>query len=127
MPKIKIEDLKRIQEDVRSSTALKEGGWRAKINIHTGTCGIAAGAKPVYEAVKKAVAEKELKDVMVITTGCAGFCSREPMATVEILGQPPVKYIKLDEKKIMEILESHVIGGNVVKEYAIAMGSEMAI
>ncbi len=45
MAKLTIEDLKRIKEEVRSTTALREGGFRAKINIHMGTCGIAAGAR----------------------------------------------------------------------------------
>ena len=55
MTKLSIEDLKRIKEEVRSSTLLREGGFRAKITIHMGTCGIAAGARKLMSAVMKEI------------------------------------------------------------------------
>jgi NADP-reducing hydrogenase subunit HndB len=124
MTKLSIEDLKRIKEEVRSSTLLREGGFRAKITIHMGTCGIAAGARKLMSAVMKEIEERKTKDVMVSTSGCAGLCSREPMATVEIMGQPPIKYCDLNEEKIKEIFLRHAINGEVVEAYALAKGSE---
>ena len=124
MTKLSIEDLKRIKEEVRSSTLLREGGFRAKITIHMGTCGIAAGARKLMSSVMKEIEERKTQDVMVTTSGCAGLCSREPMATVEIIGQPPVKYCDLNEEKIKEIFLRHAIKGEVVEAYALAKGSE---
>jgi len=125
MTKLTIEDLKKIKEEVRSSTLLREGGFRAKITIHMGTCGIAAGARKLMSAVLKEIEEKKTQDVMVTTSGCAGLCSREPMATVEILGKPSVKYCDLNEEKIKEIFLHHVIQGEIVEAYALARGSEV--
>jgi NADP-reducing hydrogenase subunit HndB len=116
--------LKRIKEEVRSTTVLREGGFRAKVNIHMGTCGIAAGARKLMSAVLKEIEETKISDVMVTTSGCAGLCSREPMATVEILGQPPIKYCDLNEEKMKEIFIRHVLNGEVVEAYALARGSE---
>jgi len=124
MTKLTLEDLKKIKEEVRSSTLLREGGFRAKITIHMGTCGIAAGARKLMTAALKEVEEKKIQDVMVTTSGCAGLCSREPMATVEILGNPPVKYCDLNEEKIKEIFLQHVVNGEIVEAYALARGSE---
>jgi len=124
MPKLTIEDLKRIKEEVRFTTVLREGGFRAKVNIHMGTCGIAAGARKLMSVVLKEIEEKKINGVMVTTSGCAGLCSREPMATVEILGQPPVKYCDLNEEKMKEIFIHHVLNGEVVEAYALARGSE---
>jgi len=124
MTKLTIEDLKRIKEEVRSSTLLREGGFRAKITIHMGTCGIAAGARKLMSAVLKEIEERKTQDVMVTTSGCAGLCSREPMATVEILGKPPVKYCDLNEEKMKEIFLHHVVNGEIVEAYALARGSE---
>ena len=124
MAKLTIEDLRRIKEEVLSSTVLREGGFRAKINIHMGTCGIAAGARKLMSLVLKESEEKKINDVIVTTSGCAGLCSREPMATVEILGQPPVKYCDLNEEKMKEIFIHHVLNGEVVEAYALARGSE---
>jgi NADP-reducing hydrogenase subunit HndB len=124
MTKLTIEDLKKIKEEVRSSTLLREGGFRAKITIHMGTCGIAAGARKLMSAVLKEIEERKTQDVMVTTSGCAGLCSREPMATVEILGKPPVKYCDLNEEKMKEIFLHHALQGEIVEAYALARGSE---
>jgi NADP-reducing hydrogenase subunit HndB len=124
MAKLTIDDLKRIKEEVRSTTVLREGGFRARINIHMGTCGIAAGARKLMSLVLKEIEERKINDVMVTTSGCAGLCSREPMATVEILGKPPVKYCDLNEEKMKERLIHHVLKGEVVEAYALARGSE---
>ena len=124
MAKLTVDDLKRIKEEVRSSTVLREGGFRAKVNIHMGTCGIAAGARKLMAVVLKEIEGRNIKDVMVTTSGCAGLCSREPMATVEILGKPPVKYCDLNEERMKEIFDKHVLNGETVEAYALARGSE---
>ncbi len=124
MTKLTIDDLKRIKEEVRFSTQLREGGFKAKITIHMGTCGIAAGARKLMSTVLKEIEERKIQEVIVTTSGCAGLCSREPMATVEILGKPPVKYCDLDEEKMKEIFLKHVLHGEIVEAYALARGSE---
>jgi NADP-reducing hydrogenase subunit HndB len=124
MGKLRIEDPDRIADRVRRTTLLREGAGRAKVTIHLGTCGIAAGARPVMTALMEEIEKRDVKDVLVTTAGCAGLCSREPMATVELLGNPPVKYVDLDPDKMRRILEEHVLGGHIVREFALAMGSE---
>ena len=124
MPKLKPEDLERIAESTRKVTNLREGASRAKVTVHMGTCGIAAGSRKVMSALLAEIAEKDVKDVIVSTSGCAGLCSREPMATVEMKGDAPVKYVDLTEEKIRKIVGEHVLGGKTVREYALAKGSE---
>lgn len=124
MAKLSIEDLKKIKESVQASVNLREGGYRAKVNIHMGTCGIASGARGLMTAVMNEIEKGDIKDVIVTTSGCAGLCSREPMITVELLGNAPVKYIDLTPEKMREIFSEHVLGGNVVEKYALAVGSE---
>ena len=124
MPKIKIEDLDKIAEKVRRATVLREGAGRAKITVHMGTCGIAAGAREIMGTLLAEFEQRDIKDVILTTSGCAGLCSREPMATVELKGEAPVKYVDLTPDKIREILDQHVLGGKVVREYALAKGSE---
>ena len=124
MAKLSIEDLKKIKESVQSSVTLREGGYRAKVNIHMGTCGIASGARQLMTAVMDEIQKRDVKDVIVTTTGCAGLCSREPMITVELLGEAPVKYVDLNADKMREIFAQHVLGGKPVEKYALAVGSE---
>lgn len=124
MPKLKPEDLEKISDRMRKMRVLREGTARARVVMHMGTCGIAAGARNVMNALLAELEEKDIKDVIVTTSGCAGLCSREPMATVEIMEAPPVKYVDLNEEKIKRILSEHVLGGKIVIDYALGLGSE---
>lgn len=125
MPKLTLEDLKRKREEAKKTVILREGGpYKAKVTVHMGTCGIAAGARKVMDALLKEIEERDARDIIISNSGCAGLCSREPMATVEIVGKAPVKYVDLDGEKMKKIFEEHVLGGNVVTEYALGYGSE---
>ena len=124
MPKLSIKDLEDIRKKVRKATLLREGISNAKITVHMGTCGIAAGARTIMNTVIKIVEESGRDDIIVTTSGCAGFCSREPMATVELKGETPVKYGDLTEDKIKKIFSEHVLKGKIVEECALAIGSE---
>jgi NADP-reducing hydrogenase subunit HndB len=124
MPKLTIKDLDKISERVKKTTLLREGAGRAKITVHMGTCGIAAGARGIMNTLMDELEKQNIKDVILTTSGCAGLCSREPMATVELKDEAPVKYVDLTPEKIRRILAEHVNGGKIVKEYALAIGSE---
>lgn len=124
MAKLKIEDLEKISQRVRKTTLLREGAGKAKIIVHMGTCGIAAGAREIMNTLLDEFAKENIEDVILTSSGCAGLCSKEPMATVEVKDEAPVKYVDLTPEKIRRILSEHVIGGKVVSEYALAVGSE---
>ena len=124
MAKLKPEDLERIAERMRRQTVLREGAGRAKVTVHMGTCGISAGARKIMNALLALIEEQGVEDVILTTSGCAGLCSREPMMTVELKDQAPVKYVDLDEEKTRKVFADHVLGGNIVAEYALAIGSE---
>jgi NADP-reducing hydrogenase subunit HndB len=124
MKKLKIGDLAKIRDKVRKTAVLRQGKARAKITVHMGTCGIAAGAREILSNLLEDIRKKKLDDVIVTTSGCAGLCSREPMATVEVTGRPPVKYVDLTTEKMKKILNQHIIKGTIVNEYALAVGSE---
>jgi NADP-reducing hydrogenase subunit HndB len=128
MPKLKIEDVIKIKEKAIKTTTLREGGpYKTKVTVHMGTCGIAAGARGILDTLMKALEERDSQDIYLTTSGCAGLCSREPMITVESAGQAPIKYIELTPEKVKEIFKKHIIGGHVVKDYALAVGSERAV
>ncbi len=124
MSKLKPEDLERIAERMRRQTTLRQGAGRAKVTVHMGTCGIAAGARTIMSALLGSIEQQGIDDVILTTSGCAGLCSREPMMTVELKDQAPVKYVDLDEEKTQKIFAEHVLGGKIVTEYALAVGSE---
>ena len=124
MPKISVQDLKNIKERERKRMVLREGEFRAKVTVHMGTCGIAAGARDIMAVFRDEIARIEALDVMLTNSGCAGLCAKEPMITVEVKDQAPVKYVLLNKEKARRIFEEHVMGGKPIPEYALAMGSE---
>ena len=124
MTKLRPEDLQRIRREMAKAMSLREGDATARVTVHMGTCGIAAGARKIMSAVLAAQEETDREDILVTTSGCAGLCSREPMMTVEIEGEAPIKYVDLDPRKAREIFATHVLGGQVVEQHALAVGSE---
>jgi NADP-reducing hydrogenase subunit HndB len=127
MGKLKIEDLEKIAEQARKKMTIREGGGKAKITVHMGTCGIAAGARNIMNTFLKEIENHNVHDIIITSTGCAGLCNKEPMITIELAGQAPVKYIDLTEAKAKKIFEDHVMNGKFVKEYAYAIGSEKVL
>jgi NADP-reducing hydrogenase subunit HndB len=124
MPKLTIDDLKKMRDETAGAIALRAGTARAKVTVHMGTCGIAAGAREVMAALLKEIEAQGVTDVLVTTSGCAGLCSREPMATVEVRSQSPVKYVNLTPEKMAQVFRQHVLGGEVVTDAALAAGCE---
>ncbi|MCH8121395.1 MAG: (2Fe-2S) ferredoxin domain-containing protein [Planctomycetes bacterium] len=124
MAKLKPEDLNKIVERMRHQTLLRDGAGRAKVTVHMGTCGISAGARKIMSTLLASIEKQQISDVILTTSGCAGLCSQEPMMTVELKDQAPVKYVDLDEKKARTIFADHVLEGKIVTEFALGMGSE---
>ncbi len=122
--KITIDDLQKIKEKHKAAFTLREGGQRAKVTVHMGTCGIAAGARGIMTALMDEITQAKIEDVIVTTSGCAGLCVREPMVTVELLNNPPVKYGDLTDKKVREIFKEHLLEGKPIEKYALVVGCE---
>lgn len=124
MAKLTLDELRRKRDEARKGIYLREGVFRGKIIVHMGTCGIAAGARGIVAAFLEELEKSGMKDIMVTTSGCAGLCSKEPMATVEMLNLPPVKYGELTPEKARAIFKEHIVGGTTAVEYALGIGSE---
>jgi NADP-reducing hydrogenase subunit HndB len=124
MAKLTLEDLRKKRAEAQKGIYLREGEFRGKITVHMGTCGIAAGARPIVAAFLEELEKSGRHDIQVTTSGCAGLCSKEPMATVEMRDSPPVKYGELTPEKARKIFQDHVLGGTAAVEYALGIGSE---
>ena len=72
MSKLRPEDLDKIADRMRKAMSLREGAGRAKVTVHMGTCGIAAGARKIMSTVMTCVDESDATDVIVSASGCAG-------------------------------------------------------
>ncbi|MBA7611213.1 Ferredoxin--NADP reductase [subsurface metagenome] len=127
MGKIKIEDLIKIKKHTLAKRELSKKGKRIRITVHMGTCGIASGAQKIMDALTKEIKKRKQKDIAIITSGCMGLCSREPLITVEIFGQEPIIYQYMDKEKMLEVFKKHILEGKVLAVYALARGKEEQI
>ena len=125
MAKLTIADLKKIKDRVHAETALRQGDRRVRVTVHMGTCGIASGAREVMDALLRAIEEAGVSDVVVTTSGCMGLCSREPLVTVEIIGQEPIKYEYVNPNKMRQIFKRHVLEGEIQTPFVLARGAEI--
>jgi len=120
MAKLTIDDLKRIKEETTKSTSLRDGEANIKITVHMGTCGIAAGAREVMNALMEEMAEADRQDIRVVTSGCMGMCSSEPNVTVESTEAEPIVYQKMDSNRMRQVFRRHVLLGEIQSDFALA-------
>ncbi len=126
MPALSLRELARKREEARRSLELGKNGSRGRITVHMGTCGIAAGAKEVVSAFHEEMRRNGTGDIRFATSGCAGLCSREPMATVELSGSPPVTYRDLDPEKARQVFRDHVLGGKAVTAFSFGIDTDLS-
>ncbi len=89
-----------------------------KIFVGYATCGQAAGAVEVLEAVREEVAKLGL-DYLITPTGCIGWCCQEPLLDVWLPGKGRITYGRVKPGRARQIVRD--IGkGNHHKEWAIA-------
>jgi NADH-quinone oxidoreductase subunit F len=126
MPTLTIDSLRERVAEARETIAKRSAAFKGTITVHMGTCGIAAGAREIVAAFSSELAKHGAPQVAMRSSGCAGLCSREPMATVTGCGAPTVTYGDLTPARAKRIVEHHVRGGKVVAENAIASGSGLS-
>ncbi len=127
MEKIKTEDLIKIKKHTLTKRELSKRGKKVRITVHMGTCGIASGAQKIMGALTKEIEKEKQKNIAIITSGCMGLCSREPLITVEIFGQEPIIYQYMDKEKMLEVFKKHILEGKVLTDYVLARGKEEQI
>jgi NADP-reducing hydrogenase subunit HndB len=126
MAKLTIADLKKIKEKVHKEMSLRDGDRRVKVTVHMGTCGIASGAKEVMDILLQEIETAGANDVIVTTSGCMGLCSREPLVTVEVLNQAPIKYEYMNPNKMRQVFKKHILEGEIQTPFVLAKGSEVS-
>jgi len=113
-----LQELREIREKAQKETNVRKSEAEKKVTVCMGTCGIAAGARPVLNAFVEEVNKAGLEDVMVTQTGCVGLCSKEPVAEVETPAGD-VTYGDLTPERVRRIVQEHLAEGTVVSDYVI--------
>ncbi|MFV0341747.1 MAG: (2Fe-2S) ferredoxin domain-containing protein [Anaerocolumna sp.] len=116
-----LEELKAIREKMQPHVGLRsEKDSNIRVVVGMATCGIASGARPVLTALSDAIQTKSLNNIAVVQTGCIGLCQYEPIVEVFEPGKDKVTYVKMNPEKALEVVEQHLIRGQVVDKYTIS-------
>ena len=116
-------ELQAIKEKMRDKVILREGVNSVRVVVGMATCGIAAGARPVLNALVEEAANKNYNCV-VTQTGCIGMCTLEPIVEVFDKNGSKTTYVLMTPEKAVEMLESHIKNGVVLEKYTV--GTEKA-
>lgn len=115
-----LEELKAIRERMQGQVNMRsEDSSQTRVVVGMATCGIASGARPVLTTLSDAVQTKNLTNIAVTQTGCIGLCQYEPIVEIFEPGKEKVTYVKMTPEKALEVVEQHLIRGQVVSDYVI--------
>jgi len=93
-----------------------------RISVGMATCGLAAGAAEVYDTLHDE-ADRLGLDLMLIATGCIGYCQREPLVDVRVSGRGRILYARVTPDRARNMIAS-LAAGDLPAEGALAYISE---
>lgn len=106
---------RRALEKMAGGQSFGSGSW---IRVGVSTCGVAAGADLVYEALVEQARRMGL-DIEIRKCGCLGMCQSEPLVEVKVPDLPAILYGRVTADMAQRILEKHVLGGQLVNDHVI--------
>jgi NADH-quinone oxidoreductase subunit F len=88
------------------------------ITVGTATCGRAAGAVGVLQAIREEL-DSDGRDASVIEVGCMGHCYAEPLVTIAKPGYPPMAYGYVTPEIGRRLVRDFVAGDDPCLEFAL--------
>jgi NADP-reducing hydrogenase subunit HndB len=124
MPQLKsLDELRslrmRLQQDIKTRTESS-----TTITVGMGTCGIAAGAREVMQAFLDELSVRKI-DAHIVTTGCIGMCSKEPLVDIQQGDGPRITYGNVDTTMVPRIIEEHLVQGHVVQQWTVGVHGDV--
>lgn len=92
----------------------KKTGYRKQVLVCGGTGCTSSHSMQVIAQLEKSLKENNIKDVLVVKTGCFGLCALGPIMIVYPEG---AFYSQMTPEHVQTVVEKHLIkGGEIVKE-----------
>ena len=112
-----LDQLKTLRDNVKNKVDLRVKGENVEnmvvVRVAMATCGIASGAREVMNYLAELIRDEDIENVVITQSGCMGYCYAEPTIEVTLPGKEPVVYGNVDKAKAKEILEKHILGGEM--------------
>lgn len=118
MPKLKsLDELRQLRTQLKQDIKTRTES-STTITVGMGTCGIAAGAREVMQAFLDELAARTI-DAHVVTTGCIGMCSKEPLVDIQQGDGPRITYGNIDTTMVPRIVDEHIVQGRIVAPWVV--------
>jgi len=99
---------------------------KPRILVGAATCGIAAGALDVLEAIHKELARRNI-DAIVTQVGCIGCCYAEPIVDIIKPNCPRISYGSVTPEIVSRLIEDYIINDNPRPDLALGTIGEESI
>ncbi|MDD5127837.1 MAG: NADH-quinone oxidoreductase subunit NuoF [Dehalococcoidales bacterium] len=97
-----------LKEKATAEWTSLEQSRQPRIIVGTGTCGRAAGAFAVVDAIKTALAAHNVQaDIMNV--GCIGLCYAEPLVEIAKPGKPHIMYGNVTPASAAQLIEDYLV------------------
>ncbi len=114
-----LQELRDMRKRLEKDMTARDDKEIAKVIIGMGTCGIAAGARDILQAVSDEINKRDL-NVKIVQTGCIGMCEEEPIFDIVKPGEDRITYGNLTPDNARQIIVEHLINNRIDTEHVIA-------
>ena len=118
--------LDEIRTRARTERELLEHSDRPRIFIGAATCGRAAGALGVLEALEAALAQNNIESI-ITQVGCIGLCYAEPLISIVKPGRPHIYYGNLTPELASQLINDYIVNDNPRPDLALGSVGEQSI
>ena len=112
-----LEELKALRDEAMKKMTMRYVQGGVRIQIGMGTCGIASGAKKIFQAFLENIEKAQLENVVVTQVGCMGECAYEPMAEIIDASGRSFVYANITTPMVKEIVERHLVNQLPIDRY----------
>lgn len=99
---------------------------RPRILVGTATCGRAAGAMAVLEAIEKESSRLNI-EAIITRVGCIGLCYAEPLVDIIKPGRPRICYSSVTPEIIPQLIEDYIVNDNPRPDLALGTIGEAKV
>lgn len=93
---------------------------RYKITVGMGSCGIAAGAKPIFEKLNNLIISSNNKDITLEETGCIGMCYKEPLVEISDRDTGEITlYGEITDEKVEKVFNQHILNNEILTDWVV--------
>ncbi len=107
-----------IQKKAEAEWEALERGDKTHIIVGTATCGRAAGALAVIEAINSELAKHSI-EANITQVGCIGICYAEPLVEIDKPGRPHICYGNVTREIVPQLIEGYIINDNPLPDLAL--------